>query len=96
MKRIIHPMFILLLLALVLFAIPISFAQTGGDYNLSWYTINGGGVSNGGEFSLTGVIGQSEAGLLLGGEFSLEGGFLFGIENEGETGYKVYLPIALK
>lgn len=96
MKKLIHPTLILLFLALVMFTIPISFAQTGGDYDLSWSTINGGGTSNGGEFSLSGVIGQSDAGNLSGGEFSLSGGFLFGLALEGEAGSRIYLPLVLK
>lgn len=49
------------------------------DYDLSWYSINGGGVSGaaGGDFELSGTIGQSNVGqtAMTGGDFSLEGGF---------------------
>ena len=96
MKNLIKPTLILLLLALTLFIIPLSLAQTGGNYDLTWSTLNGGGTSSGGEFSLTGVIGQADAGLLSGGDFSLSGGFLLAMETVGETGSRVYLPIVLK
>ncbi len=49
------------------------------DYNLDWYTIDGGGVmwSTGGDFELGGTIGQSDAGtvVMTGGGFKLVGGF---------------------
>ena len=52
-------------------------AYLGGDFDLSWYTIDGGGGSNstGGEFSLSGTIGQPDAGRMAGGEYALTGGF---------------------
>jgi len=54
--------------------------QSGGNFNLSWSTIDaGGGTSSGGQFQLSGTIGQPDAGLLAGGNFKLEGGFWSGI-----------------
>ena len=48
-------------------------AQT---YELDWFTIDGGGgISEGGPFSVAGVIGQPEAGSSSAGEFAVEGGF---------------------
>lgn len=54
-----------------------SFAQTGGGYDLSWSTIDGGGgtFSTGGEFRLGGTVGQPDAGVMGGGEYILQGGF---------------------
>ena len=42
-------------------------------------TIDGGGVmrSTGGDFELSGTIGQPDAGVLTGGDFELSGGFWF-------------------
>ena len=56
-------------------------AQSGGQFDLSWSTINngGGGASSGGQFTLNGTIGQPGAGVLTGGNFTLEGGFWSGI-----------------
>ena len=46
------------------------------DYDLSWYTVDGGGgTSSGGDFVLTGTAGQPDAGDLTGGDFELRGGF---------------------
>jgi hypothetical protein len=45
-------------------------------YAADWVTIDGGGgVSTGGEYSLSGTIGQPDAGVMSGGKFSLIGGF---------------------
>jgi hypothetical protein len=53
-------------------------AQTGGPYDLSWNTQDGGGgTSSGGPYAITGVIGQPDAGPpLSGGNETLSGGFL--------------------
>lgn len=51
----------------------------GEGYELSWNSIDGGGVmrSTGGDFELSGTIGQADAGALSGGRFELNGGFWF-------------------
>ena len=56
-----------------------SAASSGGGYDLSWYTIDGGGgTSEAGGFSLSGTIGQPDAGTMSGGGFELAGGFWSG------------------
>lgn len=48
-------------------------AQT---YSIDWFTIDGGGgTSAGGAYSLSGTIGQPDAGAMTGGNYSLTGGF---------------------
>ncbi len=49
----------------------------GNDFDLSWRSIDGGGImsSAGGSFTLGGTIGQPDAGVLIGGDFDLQGGF---------------------
>jgi hypothetical protein len=48
----------------------------GAQYSLTWSTIDsGGGTSTGGAFTLSGTIGQPDAGLMSSGPFSLVGGF---------------------
>jgi hypothetical protein len=65
----------LLILATSLIA-PAAFAQSGGGFDLSWSTIDGGGgSSSGGNFILNSTIGQPDAGALSGGLFTLAGGF---------------------
>lgn len=54
-------------------------AAGGPNYDLSWYSVDGGGgTSTGGDFVLAGVIGQPDAGTITGGDFVLAGGFLAG------------------
>ncbi|HSH05024.1 MAG TPA: hypothetical protein VLL52_21095 [Anaerolineae bacterium] len=61
---------------LTLTSIIIASAQTGGTFDLSWSTIDGGGgTSTSGNFTLSGTIGQPDAGTMSGGNFSLNGGF---------------------
>jgi len=66
--------FIAVLICL-LFLSPLG-AQTGGDYEISWSTIDGGGGrSTGGDFALVGTIGQPDAGEMSGDNYTLSGGF---------------------
>ena len=50
---------------ILLFFFPVAgpaLAQGAGPYEISWYTIDGGGVrSSGGPYTLTGTIGQPDA-----------------------------------
>ncbi|MHC4621384.1 MAG: hypothetical protein ACYTEQ_26885, partial [Planctomycetota bacterium] len=51
-------------------------AQSGGPYELSWSTIDGGGGrSSGGRYVLVGTIGQPDAAYSAGGPYELLGGF---------------------
>jgi hypothetical protein len=64
-----------------------SHAQSGGQFELSWSTIDGGGGrSSGGQFTLNGTIGQPDAGVLTGGNFKLEGGFWSGVTVQQTSG----------
>src|SRR6266581_9809772 len=48
-------------------------AQT---YSIDWFTIDGGGgTSTGGVYSVSGTVGQPDAGTMSGGNYSLTGGF---------------------
>jgi len=67
--------FVILLTGLLLVASP-TLAMTGGDYEISWSTIDGGGGrSTGGDFALVGTIGQPDAGQMAGDNYNLSGGF---------------------
>jgi hypothetical protein len=84
------------LLLLLLWAAP-TLAQ-GGVYELSHGTLsNGGGSHSGGDYQLTSVIGQPEAGpVLSGGKYTLVGGFLPVPVGGRQGGASViYLPIIL-
>ena len=46
------------------------------SYSIDWYSVDGGGgTSTGGVFSITGTIGQPDAGHMSGGNYTLDGGF---------------------
>lgn len=45
-------------------------------YDLSWWTVDGGGgQSSGGVYTLSGTVGQADAGALSGGNYTIAGGF---------------------
>ncbi len=68
-------------------------AQSGGGYDLTWNSIDGGGqmFSAGGAYSLGGTIGQFDAGTMSGGSYTLNGGFWVDF-----FGNKLMLPLILK
>ena len=46
------------------------------SYSLDWFTIDGGGGSSaGGAYSLSGTIGQPDAGAMAGANFTITGGY---------------------
>lgn len=92
-RFILHAARLLLLAALL--SLPVwALAQSGGGYDLTWNTIDGGGAtfSTGGGYSLGGTIGQPDAGTLSGGGYTLGGGFWGG----GVVRYGIYLPLVLR
>ncbi len=88
------PFHVLLLITLLALLAPAALAQTGGGYDLTWNTVDGGGYtwSTGGGYALGGTIGQPDAGVLSGGGYTLTGGFWVG----GIVRYGVYLPLVLR
>jgi hypothetical protein len=68
-------------------------AQSGGEYDLTWNTIDAGGAiaSTGGDHELAGTIGQPDASsAATTGVYSLVGGFWQPVE------YLAYMPIVLR
>ena len=92
MKRI---LMILLVLAPLMAMASLVLAQTGGGYDLTWSTVDGGGGnSTGGDYMLHGTAGQPDAGTLSGGTYTLSGGFWFSFG--AAANHYVYLPLVLK
>jgi hypothetical protein len=53
-------------------------AQTGGNFSLTWSSVDGGGAASaGGAFSLSGTAGQPDAGPTAGGSWKLWGGYRY-------------------
>ena len=55
------------------------------SFSIDWFTIDGGGgTSTGGVYSVSGTVGQPDAGTLSGGSYTLAGGF-WGIVSAVQT-----------
>ena len=80
----------LAILALAVITATVS-AQTGGGYDLTWYTIDGGGETvSGGGYTLVGTVGQADAAQVSGGGYVLQGGFWSG------GIHTIFLPLILR
>jgi len=54
----------------------LSLAATQAQYSIDWFTVDGGGgTSTGGVYTVSGTIGQPDAGAMRAGNYSLVGGF---------------------
>jgi hypothetical protein len=91
-----HKGLILALVCLLLSGGAIILAQV--DYDLSWWTADGGGgASSGGIYKMSGTSGQPDAGTMSGGTYKLGGGFWGGGEVAGEEDtWCIYLPLVLE
>jgi len=67
--------------------------EAGSGYDLSWWTVDSGGAtfSTGDGCSLGGTVGQPDAGVLVGGDYTLAGGFW-----GGGAVYHIYLPLVMR
>jgi hypothetical protein len=90
----------LLALALLVFAIAflalnvrVGYAAPRSGYEISWYTIDGGGAQDlsGGTYTLSGTVGQFDAGSQSGGSYALAGGYWVEL-----FGYRLSLPLILR
>ena len=69
-------------------------ASSEAAYQLNWYTVDGGGgTSTGGGYSLSGTIGQADAGAMSGGVYTLSGGFWSAL---GKIISSLYVPLVRK
>jgi hypothetical protein len=63
----------------ILLLVILTATVASGQYELSWYTIDGGGgQSSGGDFAVIGTIAQPDAAWSSGGDYELLGGFWTG------------------
>lgn len=72
-------------------------ALAAGSYTLSWWTVDsGGGSSSGNGYTLSGTLGQPDAGTLAsGGGYTLAGGFWHG-GAPVLAEMMVYLPLVVR
>jgi len=81
-------------MCLLILGASIVMAQQGDGYDLSWWTVDGGGgtFSSGPGYLLGGTIGQPDTGVLSGPGYVLAGGFW----QSGGNVYHVYLPLVMR
>ena len=84
----------LLALMMALPSVPGTHAQIGDGYDLSWWTVDGGGTmpNDNSGYALGGTAGQPDAAIWSGGDYVLAGGFWGGVAVE----YRIYLPLVLR
>ena len=57
-------------------AIAMTARASAQTYSIDWFTIDGGGgIGTGGVYSVSGTIGQPDAGKMSGGNYTIDGGF---------------------
>jgi hypothetical protein len=82
-------------IALLAIAAWVTFSLNAQTYSFDWFKVaGGGGISTGGVFTVSGTIGQHDAGgPLTGGNFSVVGGFwsLIVVQTTGAPTLKIFL-----
>jgi hypothetical protein len=81
----------------VAITVSLGLAQSG-PLEIPWYTIDGGGTtaSSGGDFVLSGTVGQPDASVSSGGIYAVRGGF-WGVASVPDIEVStVYLPLIRK
>lgn len=90
---------LVILVAATILLLPavVALAQSGGPYDLTWNSVDGGGLtfSSGGDYTLGSTTGQPDAGVMKGGDYTIGGGF-WGGGAAGGAEYDVYLPLVLR
>jgi len=71
---------------------PPAAAQSGSGYEITWWTVDGGGTAQagGGVYALSATAGQPDAQGLAAGGYALSGGVW-----TGATRYRIYLPLLM-
>jgi len=86
MKRLLCLLFSLLVLAV---------SARAQNYSIDWFTIDGGGgTSSGGAYTVSGTIGQPDAGKMSGGAYSIDGGFwgiIAAVQTPGSPLLRIFL-----
>lgn len=82
---------------LMTIAMMVTVAAAADGYDLSWWTVDGGGgTSSGGDYTLSGTLGQPEAGAPLSAvEYTLTGGFWHG-STTPVAEMKIFLPLIVR
>jgi hypothetical protein len=82
------------LLTLLATALLLAVSSQAQNFAIDWSTIDGGGgTSTGGVYSITGTIGQPDAGTMSGGSYSLTWGFWSLISVAQTTGVPLFIQL---
>jgi len=80
---------------LLVLSITLTVYAEGSDFVIKWWSADGGGDSSqGGNYTLIGTSGQSDAGEMSGGGYTLHGGFWPGGALLEQV--KLYLPLVMR
>jgi hypothetical protein len=84
------------ILILVLGITSVAYAAANG-FSIDWWTVDGGGgTSQGGDYAVSGTIGQPDTSSLMnGGEYTVVGGFWGGALTPPSPNL-VYLPLVIR
>ena len=98
MKRITIATFLVVSVIVLALSIPaMTHAQTSSGYELTCSAVAGGGtLSTGNGYTLSGTIGQPDAGQLSGGGYTLTGGFGACTVAGTTVQYRIYLPLLIR
>jgi hypothetical protein len=68
-------------------------AQDAAGYEFAGSVAAGGSTISGGDYAMSGALGQADTGTLSGGDYSLGGGFFGGGVISGAARVSIYLPM---
>ena len=87
---------ILLFSGLVLLLVAGAALAAPNGFSIPWWTVDGGGGSSqGGDYALSGTIGQPDAGpVMTGGEYTVSGGYWAGVSQPFTN--TIYLPVVMR
>ncbi len=89
-----HKFWLALVMVLILVVTGSSVYANKGDYSLDWWTVDGGGGTSGNaQYTLSGVAGQPDAGIMTSPGYTLAGGFWVG---PAYSAGAVFLPLIIK
>jgi hypothetical protein len=76
-------------------AFALAVSASAQNYSIDWFTIDGGGgTSTGGVYSVSGTIGQPDAGpTMTNGQYAVTGGFwsLYAVQTPGAPSLRIFL-----
>jgi len=66
------------------------------DFEITWFSIDSGGTmeSSAGAYMLSGTFGQPDAGVISGGDYTMQGGFWN--SDTANTFSEIFMPVVVK